>query len=276
MEARRFMLGGNRTWPASRQWLIFGLQALLVSLVEAGNDIFRGNIRPPNAGEAVKNAHRVVDFEAAHGFFVEPAWQIFFHHTQHILGMTWTWALTVHFANSVYAYCHIFVTLLVTAWVFARHRHRFPLVRNLVLFTNLAAAITYELYPMAPPRLTSGLIFDHHPFRSVDTMRHIIGDGKLNGVPIGYNAFSAMPSVHVAWAIIIGLTLVFLARHPLIKALGAIYPGVMLFTVIVTGNHYVMDGIGAILAVGVAAVPALAIEYVRRRTAAPAPRGESG
>jgi hypothetical protein len=254
--------------PTPRQWLIFAVQALLVTLADASNDIFRGNILPPNSMDAMRHAREVVRFEATHGFFVEPALQSFFRHGQHLLGLSISWAAVVHVANNVYAFGHIFVTLAVCAWVYAYHRERFPLVRNLMLFTNALAAVTYEIFPMAPPRLTSGLWFDHHRFHFQDTMQHVIGDGKLNGVPLGYNPFSAMPSVHVAWAIIVGVTLILLARQPLIRLFGAIYPGIMVMTVVVTGNHYLMDAIGAALVVAIALIPALAVERVRR---APAP-----
>jgi hypothetical protein len=256
--------------PTPRQWLIFALQALLVTLADAGNDIVRGNILPPNPVEAMRHARQVVSFEAAHGLFVEPSLQSFFHHGQHLLGLTVSWAAVVFVANNIYAFCHLFVTLAVCAWVYAYHRRRFPLVRNLMLFTNALAAVVYEIFPMAPPRLTVGLWLDHHPFRFADTMQHVIGDGKLNGVPIGYNPFSAMPSLHVAWAIIIGVTLILLARQPLIRLFGAIYPGIMVMTVVVTGNHYLMDAIGAAVVVAVALIPALAVERVRRTPAAEA------
>jgi hypothetical protein len=259
-------------WPTPRQWLIFALQATLVTLADASNDIFRGNIVPPSSMDAMRHAREVVRFEATHGFFVEPALQTFFRHGQHLLGLTITWAAVVHVANNVYAFGHIFVTLAVCAWVYVFHRRRFPLVRNLMLFTNALAAVVYEVFPTAPPRLTTGLRFAGHPFHFQDTMQHVIGDGKLNGVPIGYNPFSAMPSLHVAWAIIVGVTLILLARQPLIRLFGAIYPGIMVMTVVVTGNHYLMDAIGAVAVVAIALVPAMAIERARRRPApVPAP-----
>jgi membrane-associated phospholipid phosphatase len=135
-----------------------------------------------------------------------------------------------------------------------------------MLITNLLAFVAYEVYPVAPPRLTSGLIVNHHLFRFQDTMQHVIGSGKLNGVPIGYNAYSAMPSVHAAWALVIGLSVVWLARNPLLRVLGALYPGIMVFTIVVTGNHYLLDAIGGALAVAVAVLIALGIEHIRRES----------
>src|SRR4051794_35014470 len=98
------------TLPSARQWALFFAQIILVALMDAGNDIFRGNIRPANSAEAMRHAHSVVSFESAHGFFLEPAWQSFFEHTRHILGLTVTWANVTQFTNTVYGFCHIFVT----------------------------------------------------------------------------------------------------------------------------------------------------------------------
>lgn len=238
-----------RAWPSAREWLFFTLQVLLVVMVELGNDIVRGNLWRPNLPEALRNARQVARFENAHNFFVEPGLQVFFRHTHDILGIPLTWAAVVDVADDVYAFCHIFVTLAVAMWIFVRHRKYFARLRNVMLVTNVLALVGYEVYPMAPPRLTTGLLYNHQAFQFQDTMRHILGTGTLNGTPIGYNPLSAMPSLHVAWAIIIGGSIVLLARHPLLRALGALYPGIMAFTVVITANHYVMDAVGAALVV---------------------------
>lgn len=253
----------SRSWPSAAQWLLFALQAAFVVLIDMGNDIFRGNIHPANSGEAVRNARDIVAFESAHGFFLEPVSQMLLRHTESILGLVITPDAIVDLANAVYGFAHIFVTLAVAAWVFARHRDRFPLVRNVMIVTNALAVAAYEIFPVAPPRLTTGILFDHHTFHFRDTMQHIIGSGRLNGVPIGYNAYSAMPSVHVAWALIAGLCLLWLARNPLLRALGIVYPCLMVFTVVLTGNHYLLDAIGGAAAVLVGIMVALAFQYWR-------------
>jgi hypothetical protein len=240
--------------------LLFGLQALLVVMVELGDDILRGNVWRPSAMEALRNARDVAGFEASHGFFVEPALQTFFRHAHDVFGLMLTWPDVVALANNVYAFCHIFVTLAVALWIYVYHRPRFALLRNVTLLTNVVALIGYELYPMAPPRLTTGLVYNHHLFAFQDTMRHVLGTGTLNGTPIGYNPLSAMPSLHVAWAIIMGATLVLAARHTLLRLLGALYPLLMAFTVVVTANHYVMDAFGAMVAVLLATGLALLLE----------------
>jgi hypothetical protein len=251
--------------PTLRDWLLFAAQALLVVMIELGNDIIRGNLFPPNAMEALQNARRVVNFEEAHDIFVEPATQIFFRHIHDVLGLPLSWPDVIAVANNVYAFGHIAVTGAVAVWVFMRHRRHFVLLRNVMLLTNILALVGYELYPMSPPRLTTGLIYNGHAFTFQDTMRHILGTGKLNGTPIGYNPLSAMPSLHVAWAIVMGVTLVLLARNPLLRAFGAIYPMLMVFAVVVTANHYVMDAIGATVVVIVASTIALSWERLKAR-----------
>lgn len=241
-----------RRLPTAREWLIFAAQAIFVVMIEVGNDIIRGNIWRPNAVAALHNARQVVHFEAAHGLFIEPGLQTFFEHAHSFLGIVLTWPDIEDVSNNVYAFCHIFVTLGVALWIYLRHRDRFPFVRNVILFTNVLALVGYELYPMAPPRLTTGIVYNHHAYQFQDTMRHVLGTGTLNGTPIGYNPLSAMPSLHVAWAIIIGASLVFLARTPALRLFGLVYPIIMAFAVVVTANHYVMDIVGAALAVSLA------------------------
>lgn len=246
-----------------REWILFVLQVGFVASVQASNDILRGNLAPPNSIEAMHNAKAVAGFETAHGFFVEPALQEFFEQTHNLFGFMLTWPDVVQFVNSVYGFCHILVTLSVALWVYIYHRPRFRLLRNVMLLTNALALVGYELYPMAPPRLTTGLIFNHRPFRFQDTLFGVIGNGKVGGSGIGYNPLSAMPSLHIAWALIVAITLIVLVRQPLIRLLAACYPCLMLLTVVITGNHYVMDGVGAAVAVIVACV--LVFIYERNR-----------
>jgi hypothetical protein len=259
------IVSDGRAMPTPWQWAIFALQVIIVSMVEVGDDILRGNLWRPNAREALSHARDVAAFEASHGLFVESALQHFFEQSHHLWGFVLTWTAVTDFADDVYAFGHIFVTLAVVAWLFVHHRRRFALVRNVVFLTNTLALLGYELFPMAPPRLASGLQFAGHGVHFRDTMRHILGTGTLNGTPIAYNPFSAMPSLHVAWALIVGACLVLIARNPLIRILGAVYPAVMIFAVVVTANHFLLDAVGAAVVAGLATALALALQAVARR-----------
>jgi hypothetical protein len=269
----------RRRLPTTREWLLFLAQALLVAMIQVGNDVVRGNIWPPSWAVAQQHAQDVVTFERRHGFFVEPGIQIFFQHTHRLLGVTVTWHIAMSIANTIYALAHLLVTLAVALWVFLRHRRRFAFFRNVTLLTGVLALVGYETYPLAPPRLTTGLTWNGHPYTFQDTMGHIIGTGRLNGTPIGYNPLSAMPSLHVAWALIMGVTVVLLVRSPLLRLLGLLYPVAMTMATIVTANHYIMDAIGAAGAVALAAALSGAIHWLgmrhpaRSRAAALLPAG---
>lgn len=251
-------------WPSPWQWALFALQVIVVSMVEVGDDILRGNYWRPDAHVALSNARDVATFEASHGFFVEPALQHFFEQSHHLWGFVLTWSAVTDLADDIYAFCHIFVTLAVVAWLFVDHRGRFVLVRNVVFLTNTLALVGYELFPMAPPRLASGLQYAGHSVHFQDTMRHVLGTGTLNGTPIGYNPFSAMPSLHVAWALIVGASLLLIARNPLVRILGVIYPAVMIFAVVITANHFLLDAVGAAVVAGLATVLALGLQALAR------------
>jgi hypothetical protein len=69
-----------------------------------------------------------------------------------------------------------------------------------------------------------------------------------------------MPSLHIATALIVAGCLLLLSRSLLLRALAALYPLLMLLTVIVSANHYLLDAVGGALAVGLATVLALVLE----------------
>jgi membrane-associated phospholipid phosphatase len=227
--------------------LAFTLQVLIAISIEVGDDIGRALFSQHGTSEGIHHARDLVTFEVAHGFFVEPAWQTFFLQTRHIAIVTVSWMDVARLFNGVYVFGHVFFTLGVALWVYIYRRRWFGLLRNLVLLVNLFALLIYENFPVAPPRLTTGLFFDHHPFTFRDTLFGVVNaSGQVVGTQTGYNEFSAMPSVHMAWAVVAGVALVVLARPLWAKAIGAIYPVCMLLAVVVTGNHYFLDVVGGI------------------------------
>jgi hypothetical protein len=261
--------------PARPQWLIFAAQVLLVAMVELGDDMIRGNISRPNTSEALRHARDVIHFEAGHGFFLEPSLQSAVLRTYHLMSLEIPSTLTVSVLNGIYAFCHVFVTLLVAAWVFRWHRPRFAMLRDVMLLTTFVALCGYELYPLAPPRLSTGVLVDGRMVAFHDTVRSFLGTGRLTFASIGYNPYSAMPSLHVAWAIVVGGTLVLLARRRVLRVFGLVYPLIVTFDVIVTGNHYVLDALGALVAVVIATLLALPIERWRQLRRARVQEGDA-
>lgn len=259
-----------RALPRGNAWseaMAFAVQMLIAVSVELGDDLGRGLLSQHGTLQGIQNAHRIVSFEAAHGFWVEPAWQSFFEKTHHLLVFTLTWPEVVRFMNGVYILGHVFVTIGVALWVYMYRRPAFGILRNTLILSNAIALVVYESFPVAPPRMTPNLTFNHHPFHFVDTINGIISAGRsVIGVQAsGYNEFSAMPSVHMIWAILAGLSIVILARPLWVKVLGALYPVLMLVSVVVTANHYLLDAVGGVVVLTVAAIIAFSFDRWRAR-----------
>jgi membrane-associated phospholipid phosphatase len=156
----------------------------------------------------------------------------------------------------------VLFTVALAFWVYFFRRPLFSFVRNVFLFTTLIAVALYEAFPLAPPRLARDLWYQGHPFHFLDA---VFGHG---GVQLDFNEYAAMPSLHVAWALIVGCTLWWAARPAIVRVLGLIYPFIMLTTVIVTGNHYLSDALGALVVVCAAALIALLLAARGRQSPA--------
>jgi len=147
--------------------------------------------------------------------------------------------------NVFYATMHFPGMIAFLIWMFVRHRVHYPQVRNtMVLVTGAALAI--QLVPVAPPRLTPGLGF-------VDTgqLFHLTPYAKV-GTP-GPDQLSAMPSVHVAWALLVALGVVVFSTSRW-RWLIIAHPFVTILAVVATANHWWLDGIVAAWLIGAAIV----------------------
>ncbi len=142
--------------------------------------------------------------------------------------------------NLYYDILHFPVLGACLIWLYARHRASYPRVRTTVaLFTGVSLLI--QLIPVAPPRLLPGT-------GMVDTaVRYGQSVYSWHG---GFDAdeFSAMPSVHVGWALIVAIAVIAVSRNRW-RWLAAAYPVITLLVVVVTANHFWLDGIVAALLV---------------------------
>jgi membrane-associated phospholipid phosphatase len=132
-------------------------------------------------------------------------------------------------------------------------------VRNIFLITTALSVIIYNVFPVAPPRLATGLRYHGHPFHFIDTV--FVG----KGVDLSFDRYAAMPSLHVAWATIVGLGVAWLARPILLRLLGLVYPFMMGVAVIVTGNHYIADCLGGAAVVVIAWFISILISRLQSR-----------
>ncbi len=164
--------------------------------------------------------------------------------------------LLVQTLNLYYASLHFVVLIGCLVWVYARHRRAYPRVRiTLVLFT--AGALLIQFLPVAPPRMLPG-------DGMVDTAARY--GQSVYGSVAGFNAdqLSAMPSVHVGWALLVALVVVQVSTSRW-RWLALGYPVLTLLAVVVTANHFWLDGIAAALLLGLALLIQRAGRAARRR-----------
>src|SRR5262249_28098742 len=88
-----------------------------------------------------------------------------------------------------------------------------------------------------------------------------------------YNPFAAVPSMHFGYAIVVGVALVRYGGHVVLRALGALYPALVLLVIVATGNHFLFGAAaGAARAAIAAGVRAAVPPPVSRRRAEARPR----
>jgi hypothetical protein len=185
--------------------------------------------------DAVADAHSLVALEQRFGLFREPAIQAWALHSH----------LAIHLADWVYTYLHLPVLIAFAVWLYWRHQRWYAPFRNAFLVSAACALIVYTLFPVAPPRLLPEYGF-------VDTLAvYSAISYEMHTIRLFYNPYAAMPSLHVGWALLVGVGLFWLGRNRLLRLAGILLPLLMLCAVVVTGNHFFMDALGGVFAVGV-------------------------
>jgi len=144
-------------------------------------------------------------------------------------------AFAAQLANLYYATMHFGMLFVFLLWLFLRHRDRYRPIRRVLALTTMACLLI-QLVPVAPPRLLPG---DGY----VDTAAQY--GQSVYGLGFGADALSAMPSVHVAWAVLIGWATLQIGRGPW-RWLGPLHAAVTTLVVVATANHFWADGIVAV------------------------------
>jgi len=119
-------------------------------------------------------------------------------------------------------------------------------VRNMFMVAMGIALVGYVVFPAAPPRMLPEWGF-------TDTVSDFVGQAGSNTASVLYNPYAAVPSMHVAFALMIAIPAIMVVRSRVLKVLWAFYPLLVSFVVMVTANHFWID---VALGVLVAAVSA--------------------
>ena len=180
---------------------------------------------------AARNADRVVALEERLGLRIEPAVQRAALRHRRLVDML----------NVGYAVGNLTFS---AGWLIVLHRRHSPAFvreRRAAVAAYLGALPIFLTLPTAPPRSRDDQV-DTLLDRGIDLEHQMLV--KL------YNPIAAMPSHHVAFAVVTGFGMARFARNPLMRAVGAVYPAAVATVVVATGNHYTLDVIaGAALGV---------------------------
>ena len=191
------------------------------------------------AATAFDNARDIVAAEQAMGLFFEAdlyAW----------IGPE---SAAMEVASWLYVNTHFTVTTLALAFIYLRRNASFYWIRNMFMVAMGLALVGYALFPTAPPRFLPELGFG-------DPVADLTGVTASGGsADVLYNAYAAVPSMHVAFALMLGIPMAGLVRRRWARTLWLVYPLVVSAVVVVTANHWWLDGA---LGAAVAAVAAYA------------------
>jgi membrane-associated phospholipid phosphatase len=223
-------------------------QIAIVSLFDLAYELSRV-LATGGRGAALAHAHSVVAAERSLGVFRELSVQRFALDSPGIV---------LDIANWTYFNAQFTVTFLFLLWAYLRHTDRYTTIRNTVIAADAIGLIGYLAYPTAPPRMLPRLGF-------TDTLNQAAVNHHSGAIASLANPYAAMPSLHTAYALIFGVSGVVLARRWWIRGLWALYPGLVVFSIVATANHFVLDAVaGAVVALAAAALTTVVLPRCTR------------
>jgi membrane-associated phospholipid phosphatase len=208
----------------------------------AAYQVARG-VADRNTAEAFENGLKVVDIERSASGLWELSLQSYAHKSDVLM-----WSVSVTYWLSQFT-----IMGLALLFVYLRRNGSFTRFRNAIMLANVLGLLGYVLIPTAPPRMFPELGF-------VDTLASFGGLNHGSGlVELASNPYAAMPSLHSADALIVGIVMATVVRHSWAKAIWLAWPVWVWFAVIATGNHFWLDVVAGV------ALAILAGGYIYRR-----------
>ena len=220
-----------------RGWIDLARQLLLFAAAYYAYQIVRGTV-DGKVAVAAWNATKIINLEHTLHIFAEPSVQ--------------AWASSkawlIDGANWMYINSHFVVTVGALAYIYLRRNDSFYFVRNMFMIAMGFALVGYMLYPTAPPRLMPEWGF-------TDSVAAFTGVRVENeSVSALLNLYAAVPSMHVCFALMVGWPLARLVRPRPLKVVWFLYPFLVTFVVVATGNHYFLDAVLGAMTAGMSAL----------------------
>jgi hypothetical protein len=241
-------------------WLDVLRQILLFGAAYLGYSVVRGLVEG-RATAAFQHARDLIQAERTLHVFVEPSIQ--------------AWASGSHalmdFSSWLYVNAQTSITLAALIYLYLRHNGSFYFVRNMFAIAMLIALIGYAVFPTAPPRFLPEWGF-------IDSVSDFTGmhvSHTSSSMTALFNPYAAVPSMHVAFALMIGWPLASLSRTLPARILWRLYPLLIAFVIVATANHFIFDAMLGAVTAGISALGARRLARMRPSAwrFSPAPAG---
>ncbi|MDQ1432827.1 MAG: hypothetical protein QOF40_3429 [Actinomycetota bacterium] len=251
-----------RGGPASRRirhgWI---LEIVVGAAVYYLYDLLREKTTGTSAA-AYRNALQIIDAEKFLGLYHEYSIQ------QAFLSADWFMA----FWNIYYGTIHFVMPVFALVWLYRKAPVRYVRWRNTIVVMLAISIVVFWCYPLMPPRLmpsrfgfvdSAAQFFNFGPQVRI----HLGADGQPTAAAIREfgNLFAAMPSLHVGWSTWSVLAIWPLVRRRWVKVLLALYPVSIIFCIVVTANHWILDAVGGWVVLGLGYLGARGLEGLRNR-----------
>ena len=182
-------------------------------------------IRTGGRARAARNAERVLALERRFGLDVEPFVQ----------GLLLPRTRVVAALNVAYVTLNVGLTVGWLIHLFRRRDPEFHRLRRAAVLATLGAQPVFLLFPVAPPRTLDGFVDTIAEVSKLDLERGLVAEV--------YDPIAAMPSIHVAYAVVTAAGIAATARRPWLRRAAPAYPPVVALVVFATANHYVLDAL---------------------------------
>lgn len=131
-----------------------------------------------------------------------------------------------------YVWGYFPVILAGLVWLYVTRPATYAVLRNALLSSGAIGLLFYAFYPCAPPRLTD--------LGYTDTVASGLMDGAAR--PLGVaNELAAIPSFHIAWLVVLAVTVFRPSGSALLRSICVVHPVVMSYVIVATANHWVLD-----------------------------------
>jgi hypothetical protein len=158
-----------------------------------------------------------------------------------------------------YDNAHFIVTFGLLVWLWWKRADLYRPLRNMLVLVNVIGFAVFWLYPVAPPRMLPG-------FTDVVAASGAIGSWHTGSLASQANQYAAMPSLHIAWAVWCTLAVWQITRRPWARVLAVLYPCVTAVAVLATGNHFLLDLVGGLVAIAVSVAIVWMISELTKRS----------